>query len=68
MEACRKRGLEFLNPPKSYYDNLRERLKHAKITVAEDMDKVHKPPLFLNLCYVDLCFVYVLYISFRHFI
>jgi len=40
VEACRKRGLEFLNPPKSYYDNLRERLKHAKITVAEDMDKL----------------------------
>jgi 4-hydroxyphenylpyruvate dioxygenase len=40
VEACSKRGLEFLNPPKSYYDNLRERLKHAKITVAEDLDRV----------------------------
>jgi len=40
VEACRMRGLEFLNPPKSYYDNLRERLAHAKIKVVEDLDSL----------------------------
>lgn len=40
VEACRERGLEFLNPPKAYYDNLRERLKCAKIKVEEDMDRL----------------------------
>jgi 4-hydroxyphenylpyruvate dioxygenase len=34
------RGLEFLTIPDSYYDQLREKLKSAKITVAEDLNTV----------------------------
>lgn len=36
------RGQEFLKIPDSYYEQLREKLKSAKITVAEDMDTVRK--------------------------
>ena len=34
------RGLEFLTIPDSYYEQLREKLKSAKITVAEDLNTV----------------------------
>ena len=36
----RARGLEFLKIPTTYYDSLREKLKTAKITVAEDLNVV----------------------------
>ena len=35
------RGMNFLTIPDTYYENLRERLKHAKIKVSEDMDTVN---------------------------
>lgn len=38
----RARGLQFLDIPKKYYDNLRERLKHSPIKVEEDLDKLEK--------------------------
>lgn len=31
------RGLEFMSIPDTYYDQLREKLKSAKIKVAEDL-------------------------------
>ena len=34
------RGLQFMAIPDSYYDQLREKLKSAKITVAEDLNTV----------------------------
>ena len=34
------RGMEFLHIPDFYYDNLRERLKTAKIKVKEDISEV----------------------------
>lgn len=42
VTALVARGVDFLAPPKSYYANLRERLRHAKITVAEDMDRLEE--------------------------
>ena len=39
--------MNFLTIPDTYYDNLRERLKHAKITVNEDMDTVRNIPHYL---------------------
>uniref|UniRef100_A0A8R1IZU8 4-hydroxyphenylpyruvate dioxygenase n=2 Tax=Caenorhabditis japonica TaxID=281687 RepID=A0A8R1IZU8_CAEJA len=42
IEALRARGCEFLSIPSSYYDNLRERLASAPITVKEDMDHLQK--------------------------
>uniref|UniRef100_A0A914YYK6 4-hydroxyphenylpyruvate dioxygenase n=1 Tax=Panagrolaimus superbus TaxID=310955 RepID=A0A914YYK6_9BILA len=38
IKALRTRGMEFLTIPRNYYDNLRERLKDAKISVKEDLD------------------------------
>uniref|UniRef100_A0AC34GQ57 4-hydroxyphenylpyruvate dioxygenase n=1 Tax=Panagrolaimus sp. ES5 TaxID=591445 RepID=A0AC34GQ57_9BILA len=38
IKALRARGMEFLTIPRNYYDNLRERLKDAKISVKEDLD------------------------------
>jgi 4-hydroxyphenylpyruvate dioxygenase len=38
IKALRARGMEFLTIPRTYYDNLRERLKDAKISVKEDLD------------------------------
>lgn len=34
------RGLEFMSIPDTYYDQLRAKLKTAKIKVAEDIDTV----------------------------
>lgn|SRR3990167_7431459 len=38
----RARGLPFLYVPKTYYDNLRERLKVSNIKVEEDLDTLEK--------------------------
>jgi 4-hydroxyphenylpyruvate dioxygenase len=38
IKALRSRGMEFLTIPRTYYDNLRDRLKDAKISVKEDLD------------------------------
>eukprot|EP01108_Squamamoeba_japonica_P004529 TRINITY_DN3558_c0_g1_i1.p1 TRINITY_DN3558_c0_g1~~TRINITY_DN3558_c0_g1_i1.p1 ORF type:complete len:420 (-),score=158.92 TRINITY_DN3558_c0_g1_i1:68-1234(-) len=36
----RKRGVEFLTIPKTYYKNLRERLEKSPVSIKEDMDKI----------------------------
>lgn len=36
------RGLQFMTIPDTYYEQLREKLKDAKITVKEDLDVVTK--------------------------
>jgi len=38
----RKRGLEFLTIPKSYYENLRKRLEHCSTKIKEDIDVLEK--------------------------
>ncbi|KXJ14765.1 4-hydroxyphenylpyruvate dioxygenase [Exaiptasia diaphana] len=38
----KERGVVFLSIPDKYYDNLRERLKKASITVTEDLDILQK--------------------------
>uniref|UniRef100_A0A914XA46 4-hydroxyphenylpyruvate dioxygenase n=1 Tax=Plectus sambesii TaxID=2011161 RepID=A0A914XA46_9BILA len=48
ITALRARGLEFLSIPNSYYDQLRERLKTAKITVTEDMDTLQKLQILID--------------------
>ncbi|KAJ2645337.1 hypothetical protein GGH99_008301 [Coemansia sp. RSA 1285] len=37
-----KRGAEFLQTPKAYYDDLRERLSHSRVTITEDIDMLEK--------------------------
>jgi 4-hydroxyphenylpyruvate dioxygenase len=36
----RERGVHFLQVPKSYYTDLRERLQHSKVKITEDLDMV----------------------------
>ncbi|KAE9551169.1 hypothetical protein FO519_005614 [Halicephalobus sp. NKZ332] len=38
IRALRARGMEFLSIPDAYYNNLRERLQDAKISVKENLD------------------------------
>ncbi|VDL71784.1 unnamed protein product [Nippostrongylus brasiliensis] len=42
IEALRSRGVEFLTIPKSYYENLRNRLSQSKTEVMEDMDHLQR--------------------------
>ena len=47
IRNLRARGQQFLDIPDSYYNNLREKLKTAKITVTEDLDVVS------NCCLIE---------------
>ncbi|KAJ1874679.1 hypothetical protein LPJ55_001286 [Coemansia sp. RSA 990] len=42
VSSMKKRGAQFLFTPKTYYDDLRERLKHSKVKISEDMDMLEK--------------------------
>ncbi|KAJ2159113.1 hypothetical protein GGF46_003268 [Coemansia sp. RSA 552] len=44
----KQRGAQFLPTPKTYYDDLRERLQHSKITVTEDMDKLEELDILVD--------------------
>jgi 4-hydroxyphenylpyruvate dioxygenase len=48
IRALRDRGVEFLKVPDTYYKNLRERLKTAKITVTEDLDKLQELKILID--------------------
>ena len=36
----KKRGMQFLKVPDSYYSELRERLRNSKVKIEEDLNKV----------------------------
>ncbi|KAF7199883.1 4-hydroxyphenylpyruvate dioxygenase-like [Nothobranchius furzeri] len=38
IRNLKERGMEFMTVPDTYYDQLREKLKHAKIKISEDLD------------------------------
>jgi len=40
VEIMRSRGVDFLQVPDTYYEQLKERLKTAKVKVTEDMAQV----------------------------
>ncbi|CAF3459906.1 unnamed protein product [Rotaria socialis] len=42
VSRMRERGLHFLQVPKSYYTDLRERLQHSKVNISEDLDTIEK--------------------------
>lgn len=44
----RARGMQFLQVPDKYYDNLRERLKSSPITVTEDLDILQKLKILVD--------------------
>lgn len=48
VAALRKRGVEFLPIPKSYYDNFRKALPNLNIKVQEDIDTIEKLGLLID--------------------
>lgn len=42
IDEMRRRGVEFLPIPNSYYDQLEERLRNSKLNVIEDLKEVNK--------------------------
>ena len=41
MAKLRERGTQFLVVPGAYYTDLRERLKHSKVKIIEDLTEVN---------------------------
>ncbi|XP_048582062.1 4-hydroxyphenylpyruvate dioxygenase [Nematostella vectensis] len=48
ISNLKERGMQFLSIPDKYYDNLRERLKHASITVTESIDELQKLKILVD--------------------
>ncbi|KAJ2542438.1 hypothetical protein EV175_006057 [Coemansia sp. RSA 1933] len=48
VSNMKKRGAEFLHTPKAYYDDLRERLSHSKVTITEDIDVLEKLDILVD--------------------
>jgi len=48
VEDLRKRGIEFLEIPKSYYDNFRKALPHLSIDVKEDVDTLERLGILID--------------------
>ena len=48
VSALRKRGVEFLSVPKSYYDSFRKKLPSLNIQVKEDIDTIEKLNLLID--------------------
>lgn len=48
ITALRERGMEFLDTPDTYYTQLREKLKTAKITVSEDLNTLQKLKILID--------------------
>ncbi len=44
----RSRGLEFLEVPDTYYENLRKRLEHSNIKVEEDIETLQKLKILID--------------------
>ena len=42
VAKLRERGMQFLQVPNTYYTDLRERLKHSKVTIHEDLSLVSR--------------------------
>ncbi|KAK5645405.1 hypothetical protein RI129_006705 [Pyrocoelia pectoralis] len=48
VKNLRARGVEFLKVPDTYYDMIRERLKHSKVKVAEDISVLQELHLLID--------------------
>ena len=44
----RKRGVDFLKVPKTYYDNLRKSLAKSPVEVTEDLDVIEKLNILID--------------------
>ncbi|UXI14321.1 4-hydroxyphenylpyruvate dioxygenase [Sarcoptes scabiei] len=48
IQNLRRRGMEFLKAPKTYYDMIREKLKHSPVKVQEDMNILEKLNILID--------------------
>ena len=48
VQHLRSRGVNFLDIPDAYYDNMKEKLKTASITVAEDIETLRKLRILID--------------------
>jgi len=48
IEAMKARGVDFLEVPKSYYDNLRKAIPTMSITIKEDIDLLEKYRILID--------------------
>jgi len=48
VSKMRKRGIEFLEIPKAYYDNLRKNIPNMTITIKEDIDVIEKLGILID--------------------
>lgn len=55
-----ERGLQFLQVPKAYYSDLRERLNRSKLKISEDLDMVGKSMRILLLFDYNRLFIHSL--------
>jgi 4-hydroxyphenylpyruvate dioxygenase len=48
IAAMRKRGVDFLEVPKTYYDNLRKNIPNMSITIKEDIDLLEHHKILID--------------------
>lgn len=48
ITALRERGVEFLEVPKAYYDNLRKNIPNMSIEITEDIDTIEKLKILVD--------------------
>jgi 4-hydroxyphenylpyruvate dioxygenase len=48
IQKLRKRGVQFLNIPKTYYDNLRKKIPSMNIKIKEDIDKLEELRILID--------------------
>lgn len=49
IKALRARGVEFLTVPSKYYDNLRQKLAHSSVKVAEDINTIQELNILVDM-------------------
>lgn len=50
IKNMKSRGTQFVRVPDSYYENLKEKLSKAKITVKEDLETVCLKSITVSIC------------------
>lgn len=48
VKNLQARGMDFLQVPDSYYDLIREQLKHSPVKIAEDLDTLQKLKILID--------------------
>uniref|UniRef100_I3JXN3 4-hydroxyphenylpyruvate dioxygenase n=2 Tax=Oreochromis niloticus TaxID=8128 RepID=I3JXN3_ORENI len=48
IRNLKERGMEFMSVPETYYDQLREKLKHSKVKISEDLDVLQELKILVD--------------------